>query len=214
VAGSGGVRTWNAGGCCGYAVDNDIDDLGFIAAILDRLEASTCVDSRRVYAAGMSNGSMMSHRLACELADRIRAIAAVAGTDMTLSCDPARPVPVLTIHGSDDANVPFDGGLGCGLADVRFRSVPVTIARWNASDGCSGDVAATSAAGDATCSSYAKCAAGSDVELCVIAGGGHQWPGGLAPSASGLPGCPFGYQSQSFSASQQMWRFFAAHPAR
>ncbi len=214
TAGPGGVRTWNADGCCGASASGNVDDVGFVAAVLDHLEASTCVDTRRVYAAGMSNGSMLSHRLACELADRIRAVTAVSGTDMTYICHPARPVPTLTIHGSADANVPYDGGFGCGAAGVSFRSVPATLQRWIGLNGCSDTVATTSLNGDATCSSFAKCAAGSDVSLCVLDGGGHQWPGGVPPAGAGLPGCPFGYQSQAFSASLEAWRYFEAHPVK
>lgn len=213
VAGPGGIRTWNGGGCCGSSASSDIDDVGFIAAVLERVEAANCVDSRRVYATGMSNGSILSHRLACELSDRIRAIGAVAGPEMATDCSPARPVPVLMIHGGADANVPFDGGVGCGAANVSFPSIPVTVAEWTMRDGCSGKIAATSVEGDATCSSYDKCASGNDVELCVVAGGGHAWPGGV-PSTANLPNCPPLYQSQSFSASLKIWDFFSKHPAR
>ena len=89
-----GIRTWNGGGCCGYAVAAQVDDVGFVRALVDRLEANACIDRRRVYAQGMSNGAILSHRLACELADRIRAIGPVSGTNMSPTCSPTRPVPV------------------------------------------------------------------------------------------------------------------------
>jgi polyhydroxybutyrate depolymerase len=209
VAGAGGVRTWNGGYCCGYAVEQDIDDVGFVSAMIDRLEASLCIDRRRVFATGMSNGAMLSHRLACDLGGRIAAVAPVAGTDNTVSCDPLRPVPVLSIHGSADANVPYDGGLGCGPSGVSYRSVPVTIARWQQRDDCADAATSTSLVGDATCSLFGKCAAGAAVESCVITDGGHQWPGGEPPATSGFGSCPFAYQSQEFSASQQAWEFFS-----
>jgi polyhydroxybutyrate depolymerase len=214
VAGSQNIRTWNAGGCCGFAASSGVDDVGFIAAMLDQLEATLCLDRRRVYAAGMSNGAMLSDRLACDLADRIRAIGAVAGSHTADPCTPARPVPVLHIHGTGDQNVPYAGGFGCGLAGVPFASMPDTIAGWTARDGCSGRSTTALTQGDGTCVKQGPCAGASDVELCTIPNGGHHWPGGLPPVISGIGNCPFGYQSQSFSASVVLWDFFRQHPPR
>ncbi|MBI1815192.1 MAG: hypothetical protein HYR72_09455 [Deltaproteobacteria bacterium] len=208
------IRTWNAGGCCGFAASSGVDDVGFVAAILDQLEATLCVDRRRVYAAGMSNGAMLSDRLACDLADRIRAAAAVSGSHTADPCTPARPVPILHIHGTGDQNVPYDGGLGCGPAGVPFASMPDTIDGWMARDGCSGRSTTALTQGDGTCVKQGTCAGASDVELCTIPNGGHQWPGGLPPAISGVGNCPFGYQSQSFSASVVLWDFFSQHPPR
>lgn len=208
TAGPGGVRSWNGGLCCGASADNDVDDVGFVSAILDRLDGSLCIDRRRVFATGMSNGAILSHRLACDLGDRIAAVAPVSGTDMTYGCDPVRPVPVHEVHGSLDLNVPFDGGLGCGASGADYRSVPATIAGWRQRNDCRDAVTSTSTIGNGACSLHADCAAGSAVELCVIDGGGHQWPGGEPPSVAGLPGCGFGEQSQTYSASQEAWNFF------
>ena len=209
-----GIRTWNGGTCCGYATGAGIDDVGFVRALIDHLEAGACIDRRRVYAAGMSNGAVLTHRLACDLADRIRAIGPVAGTDMTTSCAPARAVPLLHVHGSDDGNVPFDGGLGCGLAGVPFTSVPETIARAVDRDGCDGAPYTRLVQGDGSCTRYGTCPLGADVDLCVIAGGGHVWPGGTPPILPGIGDCPFGYQSPSFVATRVLWDFFALHPPR
>ncbi len=214
IAGPSGVRTWNAGGCCGYAVSSDVDDVGFVRAMIDQVQSRACIDRRRVYATGMSNGAMLANRLACDLADRIQAIAPVAGSDMASSCAPVRPVPVLQVHGSADSNVPFYGGPGCGPAGVSFVSIPHTVGRWAERDGCSDSSLPGIADGDATCTTRQHCSIGADVELCVIAGGGHQWPGGAPPAVPGIGDCLFGYQSQSFSASRGLWTFFAAHPAR
>src|SRR4030042_1455717 len=64
------LLTWNAGNCCGYALDNNIDDVGFIRELIDKLEKKLAIDKARIYATGISNGGMMSYRLACELADK------------------------------------------------------------------------------------------------------------------------------------------------
>jgi polyhydroxybutyrate depolymerase len=98
--GLGVLGTWNGGGCCGYAVQNDVDDVGFVTALLDHLEQALCIDRARVFASGMSNGGIFSHRLACEQSERIAAIAPVAGTLMIESCAPSRSVSVMHIHGS------------------------------------------------------------------------------------------------------------------
>lgn len=161
VAGPGGVRTWNGGGCCGYAVTNNIDDVGFMSALVDRLEANLCLDRRRTYAAGMSNGAIMSHRLACDLAGRIRAVGSVSGAMMADPCAPVRPLPVIEIHGTGDLNVPYDGGMGCGAAGVPFPSVDETVSGWRARDGCSGAASALLEQGDSGLSPSRVSAAGS-----------------------------------------------------
>lgn len=209
--GTGVVRTWNGGGCCGAAVQNGEDDVGFVAALVEHLEGALCVDRRRMFASGMSNGAILSHRLACELSDRIAAVAPVAGTDMTMSCTPSRPVPVQQIHGNADGHVPWNGGEGCGPAGVAFTSVPETMTRWRARNGCEAASAVTFEAGDGRCETYEGCADGADVTLCTIAGGGHNWPGGKPPV--GLVECPGnGIQSATFSASEAVWRFLSRHP--
>ena len=209
-----GIRSWNGGGCCGYAMNSNVDDVGFVRALLDHLEGNACVDRRRVYAEGMSNGAILSHRLACEVADRIRAIGPVAGTNMALSCSPTRPIPIREVHGSADAFFPFGGGLGCGPGGISYASVPDTIEGWRARGGCSDSPRTSLVAGDGTCTGFRRCASGVDVEQCIVAEGGHQWPGGTAPALPGIGSCLFGYQSQSFRASQELWGFFHAHPPR
>ena len=77
VASNLNIRTWNAGGCCGYAMNNDIDDVGFMNALLDTLQADFAIDTQRIYFTGMSNGGFMTYRVACELSERIAAIAPV-----------------------------------------------------------------------------------------------------------------------------------------
>jgi polyhydroxybutyrate depolymerase len=101
------LLTWNGGRCCGYALEQNVDDVGFVRALLADLGTVVNVDARRIYAAGMSNGAIMSYRLACELADVIAAIGPVAATQNLDACTPARPVPVLHIHGDADKHAPY-----------------------------------------------------------------------------------------------------------
>src|SRR5581483_1221143 len=94
-------HTWNGGNCCGYAMEQKVDDVGFVRVLLDDLAWRARIDTKRVYATGMSNGAVMAYRLASELADRIAAIAPVAGPMGTATCKPSRPVSVMHFHGTE-----------------------------------------------------------------------------------------------------------------
>jgi polyhydroxybutyrate depolymerase len=207
--GTGILPTWNGGNCCGRAVTDAIDDVAFVATLLDHLESELCVDRRRIFSAGMSNGAIMSHRLACELSQRIAAVAPVAGTIGIPNCQPSRPVPVLQIHGTRDGHVPWDGGPGCGLADTSFVSVPATNQGWRLRNGCAAGTSAYFEQGDGQCTAFEGCQA--PVVLCAMEGDGHSWPGG-APKQAAID-CPAdGPQSTTFIASEAIWRFFASNP--
>ena len=198
--GTGAPASWNAGACCGSAVADEVDDVGFVSAMIDAIGESVCLDHARVYSTGLSNGGFLSYRLACELSDRIAAIAPVAGVMGMETCEPSRAVPVLHFHGTADALVPYDGGGATG-----FPSVDATVSDWAERDGCTGDPVVTFEDGDARCEAWSGCDQGSAVELCTIDGGGHTWPGGRVPAVVGVT-------SDDLSASERMWDFFAAHP--
>jgi len=106
--GTGPFLTWNAGGFQGRMAEGRPDDVRFVSSLLDDLATVCSVDSKRVYACGMSNGGMMCYRLAAELSDRIAAIAPVAGTIAIGESKPKKPIPVMHIHGSKDTIVPFE----------------------------------------------------------------------------------------------------------
>jgi len=206
--GSGLVRTWNGGGCCGASAEDNVDDVGFVRALLGKVDGALCVDDRRVFATGMSNGGILSHRLGCELSDRIAAIAPVAGTIAVTACTPARPVPVMHVHGDGDAHVPFNGGTGCGASSFAFTSVAATLDGWRSRNGCAATTDVVFAQGDGTCVGNRGCAA--DVILCTVRGGGHSWPGG-APKV-GVSDCADAPQNTNFGTSELAWRFFQGHP--
>jgi len=192
-------NSWNAGICCGDSAKNGVDDMAFVNALLDMLEAKLCVDRARVFATGMSNGGFFSHRLGCQLSSRIAAIAPVAGVMGVDPCAPSRPVSVMYFHGTGDTVVPYDGSAKDG-----WPSAPQTFATWAKVDACTGDPTQTYQQGDVTCSTYSQCAAGTVVTLCTIDGGGHTWPGGFP--------IPTGKTTTSISATDAMWTFFQAHP--
>lgn len=206
--GTGTIKTWNAGSCCGKAKTDGIDDVAFMNALLDRIEAKTCVDKQRIFATGMSNGGLMSHRLACELSTRIAALAPVAGTIGVATCTPPRPVPIMHIHGTLDGHVPWNGGVGCGPSTEPFTSVPATIDGWRARNGCGTTTSTYFEQGDGKCTLYADCKA--PVILCAIEGGGHSWPGGKPKTP--VSDCVDGAQSTTFLADEAAWQFFKKNP--
>ena len=209
--GSGGIagklKTWNAGTCCGWAMNHHVDETAFVAALLDDLPAVVAIDTKRVYATGISNGGMMAYQVACTLAGRIAAIAPVAG-EMTMAaneCRPTRPVPVLVIHGTADRNLPFDGGPGArALAVHDVRSVAAAIEFWRANNRCA-DAPVATRQGAVTRTRYLDCSEGGEVELVVIEGGGHSWPGGDRMARFLDP------PSNALDASAEIWRFFSRH---
>ena len=192
------------------------DDVAYIHALLDDLESRYSVERRCVYSCGISNGGMMSHRLAMEMADRIAAIAAVGGT-LTLDredCRPCRPVPVLQIHGLSDWIVPYEGVSEQArkvLPFVSFKSVDETVATWVQINHCHSEPLIDPLPDryhDGTVVtrwSYLPRQGDAAVVLYRIAGGGHTWPGYKAP-------LPFlGRSTKEINANDVIWDFFQRH---
>lgn len=201
---SGILATWNAGACCGAAVKNKVDDVGFLREVILRVERQANVDKRRVFVAGMSNGGLMSYRMACEASDLVRAIAPVAGTDNTTACKPSRPVPVIHFHAIDDDHVLFNGGSGKrALSDTNFTAVPATVAKWVAIDRAQPQARRVLTVPGAHCDLHAARPGGAPVELCVTDSGGHSWPGGGSQQGRKQP-------SMAISANDLMWQFFSS----
>jgi polyhydroxybutyrate depolymerase len=202
---TGRFATWNAGRCCGDARDKNIDDVGFIRAVVDNVARQLNIDRHRIFATGMSNGGMMSYRLACELSDTFSGIAAVAGTDGTTTCQPKKPIPVLHIHAQNDDHVLFGGGAGeKAFRDpskvMNFTSVPATVAKWVKANGCNPNPKKILQRPGAYCERYSPCQGKAHVQLCVTDTGGHSWPG--AAKTRGEPA------STAISANDVMWDFF------
>ncbi|MFM7056376.1 MAG: alpha/beta hydrolase family esterase [Planctomycetota bacterium] len=210
------LLTFNGGECCGYAKDNGIDDVGFTKALLDDLAKVVNVDADRVYATGLSNGGIMSHRLASELSDRIAAIAPVGGPLMLETLHNDRAVSVMQFHGTKDEHAPYAGGFGKGFLGrngiTKFRSVESTMESWVRANGCNVKPAVTMLPDQAddgmrvTRKTWSGGRSGSEVVLIEIEGGGHTWPG-RHPVASQL-----GESTMDISANDLMWEFFQRHP--
>jgi polyhydroxybutyrate depolymerase len=201
------LLTWNGGTCCGYAVTNQIDDVGFIRALVTEVESKYQIDPKRVYATGLSNGAIFSYRLACDAPDIFAAIAPVAGTLNYVRCNPGQPVSVIHFHGTDDTHVGYNGGTGPdSLVDVPFESVKDSIDFWLNVDHCE-LTPQNESFKDIRHDTYSNCASGTAVELYTIVGGKHAWPG------SDGPAWPGGDQpSQTIKATELIWDFFVKHP--
>ena len=197
---------WNGGICCGVAARSGTDDVGFIAALLDRIEADHAIDPHRVFAYGHSNGGIMSYRLACELGDRIAGIGVVAGTLGIDGCDPAEPVSVIHVHGTADQSLPLAGGAGAdSLAGVAFPPPRDGFDTLAAADGCPDPVDTTE--GDVTTALSEPCDAGTAAAFVTIEGGPHAWPGGTpAVRPRSGPGYP------DYDATFEIVSFLLSHP--
>ncbi len=203
------LLTWNSGNCCGYAMDKNVDDVGFIRALVDELVKTRSIDPKRVYVTGMSNGGMMTYRLGCELSDRIAAIAPVAGALNVENCQPADPVSVIIFHGTADEHVLYNGGEPVQKVDRHFRvdnSVSYAVSFWLKHNGCS-ETARRSEKGSIRTEIYSGGKDGAEVVLYTVNGGGHAWPGGQAYLLGSEP-------TKEISATDLMWDFFARHPKK
>jgi polyhydroxybutyrate depolymerase len=206
------IQTWRASA-------EDIDDVGFIAVLIEHLSDSYAIDPSRTYALGISNGGMMSYRLACELPETFAAVAAVVASmseELAASCAPSQSISVLVMNGERDHLVPGEGGT------IRFGrrefgeviSTADTMAFWAAKNDCSPMPTITwekdSDPQDGTrvrSEVYGQCRNGTGVVLYAIEGGGHTWPGGLQY----LPERVIGKTSRDISANETIWRFFEEH---
>jgi polyhydroxybutyrate depolymerase len=201
--------------------ESTADDVGFTRALIAEIERSHSIDPHRVYATGISNGGFFSNRLACDLADKITAIASVAATmpkSLVPDCKPARPVSVLYIQGTEDPLVPIDGGK-IGFVHGRARGENISLAAsaqfWRERD----RIASTpdikdlpDRFDDGTHVRREIWSGGSDeteVIVYTIEGGGHTWPGG----PQYLPALIVGKASQNLNATRTIWDFFQSHSA-
>lgn len=187
-------NSWNAGACCGEAQSSNVDDVGFARAMLQAVGEKVCIDPRRTYSAGFSNGGRMSYRLGCEMADVFAAIGPVAGTKSFPDdsngpgCQPAQPISLIDIMGS---------------ADPRSSAQPGQIAEWVAFNGCT-DATPTESyrQGQHYCSTYSQCKDGTSVTFCMVDGGDHCWPGSY-PCILGNTSRP-----EELSANDLIWDLF------
>jgi polyhydroxybutyrate depolymerase len=194
-----GNRFWNT-----FLGNSNVDDVGFMRDLLNYLQTNYNIDANRVYSTGMSNGGFLSYSLACEMNDRITAIASVTGSMIQSrlnACNPQRPVPVMEIHGTADNTVPYNG-----LPNATFVSIPSLVNAWVGFNNCDPTPTITQVPNTNTtdgCTAerqlYSGGEKGSTVEHYKINGGGHTWPGSAFV---------IGVTNLDINACKEIWRFF------
>ena len=215
--GTGDPLRWNA---LPTSAEQNVDgtgDLAYVDAVLDQLENDLCIDTSRVYATGLSNGAGMSSLLACARPDRFAAVAPIAGLRPPLECDAATTTPVLSIHGTIDPILIYNGGVGdlnsllggAGIeatpaAVIDGPGYPAAARAWATHNGCAPDPVVT-AVGDDVQHWVFDCPSSSDVEFYVVIDGGHTWPGSeFSRQIANI----VGPTTFTISANQVMWDFF------
>jgi len=195
-----GFQFWNVG------EENQIDDIGFLSNLIDIVASEYNINTDRVYSMGMSNGGFMSYQLACQLSNKIAAIASVTGSMNEIqltSCNPERPIPVMQIHGTADLTVLYQGNSMWGIS-----SIDNVVSYWTSQNECQTEPIFNNIPdinGIDLCTAehyvYPNGINGSSVELYKIINGGHTWPGATIPLVGNNT-------NQDFNASEKIWEFF------
>lgn len=206
------LLTWNAGKCCAYAMRQNINDIAFIDALIDKLVKFQNADPQRIYITGMSNGAMMAHRLGAALAPKVAAIGVVAGTIFKDQPIPVAPISVMMIHGLADDSVLFNGGPSkrpMVRAAIDGEGLPVRSAYdfWRKHNGCAVDENVY-AKGNITTYTTKPCKDNTTIILQTIKNGGHNWPG--SPKAAVYSEFDDGSSYIGHDATDVLWNFFAS----
>lgn len=224
--GRGEIPAWN--------IATDGADVAFTNDLLNELETDLCVDRSQIFAAGYSNGAMLTSTLACTTSDRFAAVAPVAGVLGVENCEPEFPVPAIIFHGTDDQFIVFDGGLGSGALELPTAgggtigenddpgietddenatletfapdTVPERAHAWAERNGCDGEFETTDVSDTVERRTYTGCPYDGRVVLYVIEGGGHSWPGSeFSQSVESVGGAT----TMDIDATELAWEFFS-----
>jgi len=213
-------KHWNDGRTELFKKKKAYDDVGFISKIIDRMIKNYGIDASRVYATGISNGGLMSIRLAIDLTEKIAAIAPVASqlSKVLENKEPSLPIAIMILNGTSDPLIPFHGGAIKLFKFSRSRgevlSTEATIAHFKTYNKCQEKIERNKLEDknphDGTnveIEKYSDCQDGTEVILVKVNGGGHTWPGGeqyLKPRIVGVV-------SKEINASEMILNFFLAH---
>ena len=208
---------WNAGHCCGKAANDDVDDVGFIAAAIDDVRVRLQIDPDRIYMVGFSNGGMLAYRFAAERGDILAAVAPLAASiggrpsedaPQWRIPDPVKPLSVITIHGLADDDIVYEGGVSLHRGGTRtFWSVEESVGFWVRHNGCHPDAAATELnQGHVRVHTWGACSDDTEVVLYHIEDWGHVWPGRYF-TAELEEADPL----KDFDAAEIIWDFFKSH---
>lgn len=193
-----------------WDVSSGSGDVTFVADLIEAVSEDYCIHPERIFATGFSQGGGMSHRLACELSDRIAAIGPVAsGTPWIVwpdTCEPERPVSIIQFNGTADLILPFEGGPH-GLSGILLPPIPEMFEAYADLYSCSGETEVVHQKGEVTCIEYEDCVDEATLRHCIVEGGGHNWPGAIH-----LPAWWAGpHTTEDIDASEAIWKFFAEH---
>ena len=222
VAPDGVDSQWNDAkeGATYRAATENIDDVGFMSAVIDKLKTDLNIDPKRVYVTGISNGGMMTLRLGAQLSGKVAAIAAVAGSmsnTLMAACNPERPISVLMINGTADPLVHIEGGniTAFGKVTGQVAAPAAAVKFWVEKNGCPSTALKeelpdtnTEDGSKVTRETYAGCRDNVEVVYYLIQGGGHTWPGGLQYLSENF----IGKTNRDFNATSVIWEFFTKHP--
>ncbi len=189
-----------------------LDDVEFVETAIEQVGQLLCVDPDRVYATGISGGAAMAAYFACA-SERVAAIAPVAGVGLLRVCPDGPPVSVLAFHGDMDPIAPFSVDAeytALTAGSVFIGDVREVMTGWGARESCKPQPEVEVLGDEALDYRWLDCRTGSDVQLVVLAGGGHTWPGSDPPPAE--VESFVGATSQAVDATEQMLDFFDAHP--
>jgi polyhydroxybutyrate depolymerase len=206
-------RIWNDGSRSSAVSQRNVDDVGYVAAVLEEVQQTFAVDPRRVFVTGFSNGASMTFRVGVELADRVAAIAPVAGHLCCEDPKPARPLSLLYMIGLADPINPFDGGPTMSPWGTWKHKPPVmdSIHSWLCLIGAAPDPHVLRDSDGVQHLRYGPGASGCEVQLLTIEGQGHEWPG--APRT--LPRIISGPQVDTVNGTDAVWDFFmGTHTSR
>jgi len=208
---------WNAGHCCGKAANDDVDDVGFIAAAITDVRVRLQIDPNRIYMVGFSNGGMLAYRFAAERGDILAAVAPLAASiggrpsedaPQWRIPDPVKPLSVITIHGMADDDIVYEGGVSLHRGGTRtFWSVNESIDFWVRHNGCHPNAAATELNhGHVRIHTWGACSNDTEVVLYLMENWGHVWPGRYF-TAELEEEDPL----KDFDAAEVIWNFFKSH---
>jgi poly(3-hydroxybutyrate) depolymerase len=187
---------WNVDDkCCGTAGQNKIDDVGFLRAIIDKLRADICIDARRIYVSGFSNGGGLTHRMGCDAADVIAAIAPMATDLRTQPCNAKRPISMMEIRGMADSLEPYEGGM-VGPAGGQYLAVGAkeSLRLWAEINQCTD----TAKEIEKYCEGHTACGDGVETDLCSLPNVDH------SPYSNSL----------GFNVAATAWKMFQRQPMK
>jgi len=203
-------RTWNAKFCCGDAVDEKVDDVGFISRIIEDTTGTYNINKDRIYVVGLSNGGMLAHQIALQIPDKIAAGAVVAGavggqkegSEQYVWLDQSGiPIPMIIFHGREDPTVPFDGGMSRWRV-INFTAAYDEVNLWLQNNKCDTHPSEITKTDNYTKEVYGQCANGADVVFYAM-NNKHVWPGGWQEF-------PRNFSSRTVRATDLIWEFFSA----